>query len=149
MKTGALGILALAVTLMLQPGCGTLASRSEASKASIVSNELVKSTRSWDGKSLPAYPQTQPEITIRRITIPAGVRLDLHRHPVINAGYLTKGELTVVSEEGQVLHLKEGDTIIELVNTSHYGVNEGKRPAEIVVFYAGTAGTPTTVLDRP
>jgi quercetin dioxygenase-like cupin family protein len=149
MKTQLLGIAVMTLGLLLQPGCGTFRSGHEARKDSIISNELVKSTKSWDGRSLPGYPPGQPEITIRRIIIPAGTRLDTHHHPVINAGYLTKGELTVVSEEGKTLHLKAGDPIIELVDTLHYGINQGKGPAEIVVFYAGTVGNPTTVLERP
>ena len=48
-------------------------------------------------------------------------------------------------EEGETLHLKAGDSIVEVVNTWHYGKNEGKDPAEIIVFYAGTPGTPITI----
>jgi hypothetical protein len=33
------------------------------------------------------------------------------------------------------------------VNTPHYGMNEGKVPAEIVVFYAGVVDTPITVVE--
>jgi len=55
--------------------------------------ELVKTTRSWDGAGLPEYPEGQPEITILHISIPAGTRLETHSHPVINAGVLTKGEI--------------------------------------------------------
>jgi hypothetical protein len=43
------------------------------------------------------------------------------------------------------LHLKAGDPIVEVVDTWHYGKNEGKTPAEIIVFYAGTPDTPITV----
>ena len=78
---------------------------------------------------LPAYAPGQPEVTIRRITIPAGVRLEMHRHPVINAGVMLSGQLTVVTVEGKTLHLKAGDPIVEVVNTLHYGINEGKVPA--------------------
>ena len=91
------------------------------------------------------YPQGQPEITILRITIPAGARLETHSHPVINAGVLMSGQLTVETTDGNVLHLKAGDPIIEVVNTLHYGINEGTVPAEIVVFYAGTVGQAVTV----
>ncbi|MGH8546411.1 MAG: cupin domain-containing protein [Gammaproteobacteria bacterium] len=93
-----------------------------------------------------AYPQGQPEITIRRISIPAGARLDTHSHPVINAGLLMSGQLTVVT--GKTLHLKAGDPIVEVVNTLHYGINQGTVPAEIVVFYAGAIGTPLTVVKQ-
>jgi hypothetical protein len=60
---------------------------------------------------------------------------------VINAGVLMSGELTVVTADGKTLHLKAGDPIVEVVNTPHCGINEGKVPAEIVVFYAGAVDT--------
>ena len=106
---------------------------------------LAKTGSAWDGGVLPAYAQGAPEITILRITIPAGTSLPLHKHPVINAGVLLKGELTVVTEDNKTLHLKSGEAIVEVVNKWHYGKNEGKDPAEILVFYAGTGETPITI----
>jgi len=106
---------------------------------------LAKSGLSWDGKILPNYSNGKPEITILRIKIPAGAVLPLHKHPVINAGVLLSGELTVVTEDGKRLHLNAGDALVEVVNTAHYGKNEGNKPAEIMVFYAGTMDTPITV----
>ncbi|MBE0427299.1 MAG: cupin domain-containing protein [Nitrospirae bacterium] len=106
---------------------------------------LVKTTSSWDGSKLPDYPGGQPEITILKITIPPGVSLPLHKHPVINAGVLLKGELTVRTDTGERLHLKAGEAIAEVVNTWHCGKNEGNIPAEIIVFYAGTQGLPITI----
>ena len=132
---------------LLPPGCASTPANPEADAASPVSRKLVKSTRSWDGRLLPAYPQGQPEITILRITIPAGSRLHTHFHPVINAGVLLSGQLTVVAKNGETLYLKAGDPIVELVNTPHYGVNHGKSPAEIVVFYAGVIDSPITVVE--
>lgn len=82
---------------------------------------------------------------ILRIAIPPGVELPLHRHPVINAGVLLAGELTVTTEEKKVLHLKAGDSIVEVVEKWHFGKNEGKTTAEILVFYVGVVGAPITV----
>jgi quercetin dioxygenase-like cupin family protein len=106
---------------------------------------LAKSSSSWDGARLPDYPKGQPEVTILRITIPTNTRLPLHQHPMINAGVLLKGELTVVTEDNKTLHLKAGDAIVEVVHKWHYGRNDGKEPAEIIVFYAGIRGKPITV----
>ena len=107
--------------------------------------QLAKSTKSWDGEALPQYPEGQPEVTILRIKIPAGAKLEIHNHPVINAGVLLKGELTVVTEDDKTLHLKAGDSIVELVNKKHYGKNEGAETAEIIVFYAGVENKPITI----
>lgn len=106
---------------------------------------LAKSTTSWDGSLLPEFPAGQPEISILRIKIPPGASLPMHKHPVINAGVLLKGELTVKTENGARLHLKAGEPIIEVVELWHYGRNEGSEPAEIIVFYAGTDYLPVTV----
>ena len=92
---------------------------------SIVVEQLAKSSKSWDGEALPHYPKGQPEVTILRIKIPAGAKLEMHHHPVINAGVLIAGELTVITEDNKTHHLKAGDSIIELVGTKHYGKNDG------------------------
>lgn len=106
---------------------------------------LAKTSLSWDGNQLPDYPKGTPEITIVRIKIPPGVQLPLHKHIKINAGLLLDGELTVVTEDSKTLHLKAGDTIVEVVNKWHYGKNEGTKTAEILVFYAGVLDTPITI----
>ena len=132
----------IAALVLIQISCAT---KDEANHASISVEEIVRSSKSWDGKLLVAYPQGQPEITILRISIPAGARLETHSHPVINAGVLMSGQLTVKTTDGQVLRLKAGDPIVEVVNTFHYGINDGTVPAEIIVFYAGIVGQAITV----
>ena len=57
---------------------------------------------------------------------------------------MLKGELTVITDSGDRLDLKEGEAIVEVVDTWHYGYNEGEDTAEIVVFYAGVEGLPVT-----
>ena len=111
----------------------------------VVVEQLAKSSKSWDGESLPHYPQGQPEVTILRIKIPPGAELEMHEHAVINSGYLVSGELTVITKDKKELHLKAGDSIVEIVNKKHYGKNEGKETAEIIVFYAGEVNKPITV----
>ena len=133
---------------VLHSGCATAPANPVAAGGPPAVQELVKSTHSWDGARLPDYLPGQPEITILRITIPAGTRLETHRHPVINAGVLLSGELTVVTMAGKTLELKAGDPIVEVVNTMHYGINRGDIPAEIIVFYAGAPGIPITVVEQ-
>lgn len=106
---------------------------------------LAKAGVSWNGIELPDYPDGKPEITILRIKIPPKFQLPLHKHPVINAGVLLKGTLTVVTQEGEILQLEAGDSIVEVVNEWHYGINKGNETAEIIVFYAGVQKMPITV----
>jgi len=111
----------------------------------ITTSVLAKSGSSWDGSALPAYPTDKPEITILRITIPPGAALPVHKHPVINAGVLVSGELTVLTEDNKRKILKAGDSLVEVVDKWHYGKSTGKDPAVILVFYAGSKDAPITV----
>ena len=140
-------LVAFSVILCLQSGCAGVPTTPAEKEGHPVVNKLVKTTQSWNGVPLPAYPEGQPEVTILRISIPAGARLEMHRHPVINAGVLLSGQLTVVTADGKTLHLKAGDPIVEVVNTLHHGMNEGNVPAEIIVFYAGSLDGPITVVE--
>jgi len=101
------------------------------------SEKVIQTTTHWNGQPINSIHIDHPQVTILRITIPAGEKLAMHKHPILNVGYLTKGELTVRSEKGEVLVLKPGDPIVELVNEWHYGESTGTGDAEIVVTYVG------------
>lgn len=122
----------------------TIASEIEHTGVSI--ETLAKSDSSWNEAKLPAYPTEAPEISILKYSIPPHTRLSWHKHPVINAGYLISGELIVTAEDGKLLHMQAGDSIIEMVNEWHYGRNDGDEVAEIVVVYVGTKDLPIAIL---
>jgi quercetin dioxygenase-like cupin family protein len=107
---------------------------------------LVKTNQTWDGTVLPAYPTSSPEISVLRFNIAPGAQLPPHYHPVINVAYVTKGELTVTTDQGLKKQLRAGDAVVEVVNQIHFGKNEGTEPVELVVVYAGTDGQKITVL---
>lgn len=107
---------------------------------------LVKSNQTWDGTVLTAYPASEPEITVLRYNIAPGAQLPPHHHPVINVGYIIKGELTVNTSQGLKKQLKAGDAVVELVDQIHFGKNEGTEPVEMVVVYAGTNGQKISVV---
>jgi quercetin dioxygenase-like cupin family protein len=133
-------ILAVIVLFLLLSSCAVKKPQG------IVVEKLTETTKSWNGSALPKYPDGTPKVTVLKITIPPNTTLHKHYHPVINSGIVLKGELTVVDEDNNELHLKTGDVIVELVNKIHYGINKGNKPVEIVVFYAGTEDLPITVL---
>jgi len=133
----------LASTILSALLTGHSVTQPEAGQVTV--EELVRSTTSWDGTPLPAYPTTPPEITILRITIAPGTQLPMHKHPGINAGVVISGELTVFTDVGETIVLTAGDPIIEVVEKWHYGANTGESDVDIIVFYAGTEGTPLTV----
>ncbi|TVU59213.1 cupin domain-containing protein [Vibrio atlanticus] len=103
------------------------------------SENIAQSLYSWNGTKLPSISLEDPKVTIKKIIIDPGERLPIHLHPVINAGVLLSGKLTVYTEDqSQVLHLdadSDNKTIVEMVDKFHYGINEGTKPAEIIVFY--------------
>lgn len=110
------------------------------------SEVLQKSQSSWNNTPIKQMNLTNPEVTVVRIQIPKGEKLAWHQHPILNVGYLTKGELTVRTEKGEVLVLKAGDPIIEVIDTWHYGESTGNEDAEIVVVYVGNKGDQITEL---
>ena len=86
---------------------------------------LAETSKMWNGEALPNYHEGTPKVTILKVIIPPKSKLELHKHLVINAGVLIKGNLTVVDEHGNTKELKEGEGLVELVNTYHYGENKG------------------------
>ena len=50
----------------------------------------------------------------------------------------------MVTEDNNILHVNAGESIVEVVNTWHYGKNEGNTSVDIIVFYAGIRGRPIT-----
>jgi quercetin dioxygenase-like cupin family protein len=77
-----------------------------------------------------------------RITIPPLTTLNWHQHPVPNAAYVVSGELTVrTRDDEKVISLSQGDTLAELVDIMHRG-ETGESAVELIVFYAGSPGTP-------
>nr|WP_295786186.1 hypothetical protein [Rhodoferax sp.] len=67
----------------------------------------------------------------------------------IHTGTPAGGRAThrIKTASGDKLHLTAGDPIVETVNTVHYGVNDGKVPAEIIVVYAGAVDQAITVVE--
>lgn len=103
------------------------------------SETIIQTNSYWNGQPIESINIQNPKVTMLRITIPVGEKLVVHKHPILNVGYLTKGELTVHSEKGEKLVLKPGDPIVELVDVWHYGENTGSEKAEIIVVYVGEA----------
>lgn len=106
---------------------------------------LIKTTTSTDGQKL-SYPKIDnPEVTAVIVEIPPGGETGWHLHPVAVYAYVLSGSLTIEIESGKRYNFKEGDAIIEVVNTAHNGMNTGQVPVKLVVFYTGEQEKPTTI----
>ena len=98
---------------------------------------------------MPSYPRGQPQVKVLRIGIPAGVVLPWHTHPVINAAVILRGTLALNLKDGTTRVFQPGEAIVEVIDTVHTGQAIGADDVEVVVFYAGVEGVPTTVLHQP
>ena len=112
------------------------------------SETVIQTEVHWNQQPVKPIHIDHPKITMLRITIPAGEKLAMHKHPILNIGYLTKGELTVRSDKGDVLVLKPGDPIVELIDTWHYGESTGSEDAEIVVTYVGDVNDELSIIQK-
>src|SRR5262249_58283681 len=62
---------------------------------------LLKAGASWDGTPYERYPDSAPELTVLKITIPPRTALPWHRHPMPNAACVVSGELLVEKRDGR------------------------------------------------
>jgi len=79
------------------------------------------------------YPTGSPHITSKIITIPVGSETGPHIHEIPMYAYILKGEVTVDYGEKGTKTFVEGDSMIEAINYTHNGKNNGKEPTEILV----------------
>ena len=111
----------------------------------VVTTELIRTDKSWDGVELPNYLEGKPEIVGMKYEIPAGQKLGVHFHPVMNFGILVQGELTIISEAGKEYVVHEGEAVVEMVNTLHHGENRGTKPVILYMFYLSQEGKDLSV----
>ncbi len=111
----------------------------------VETTELLRSTQTWDGSALPAYPARRPELIVNRITFTAGAKTGWHHHTVINYGIIEQGELTIVCEDGTERTFREGEAMVEVVGTIHRGENRGDKTTILNMFYVSTPGQEVTI----
>ena len=111
----------------------------------VASIELIRTDKSWDGVELPDYLQGKPEIVGIKYYIPAGQKLGMHYHPVMNFGILVEGDLTIISKDGLEKVVHEGEAVVEMVNTVHHGENRGTKPVVLYMFYLSQKDQPLSV----
>jgi quercetin dioxygenase-like cupin family protein len=110
---------------------------------------LTRSDRSWNGALLPPLHAAQPEVQVLRMTIPPGVTLKLHQHPVIHAGVLLQGRLRLETKDGATKPLEPGQAVIEVVNYEHRSVSLGPDPAVLMIVFVGPLGQAITLPVAP
>ena len=111
----------------------------------VKSEELIRTSQSWDGVELPDYLQGRPELVAVKYEFPAGKKLGWHHHPVMNYGILVQGELTIIGLDGKEKVVHEGEPVVEMVNTIHHGENRGTKPVILYMFYLSQEDMPLAV----
>lgn len=127
-------------SLLLALMCASLVGCSH-STHEVQVEHLLKTTHAWEGTPYYTYPAGQPEISVLKITLPPNTPLKWHTHPIPNVAYVLSGELLVETKAGKKKALKPGQVLPEVVNILHRGTS-GNGPVELIVFYAGSVGTP-------
>lgn len=107
---------------------------------------LSKDSAAWDGSPI-IYPEGEKQITAIEVVLKPGEQLPFHCHPFNTVGYITAGVIEVEKRNGEKHQFVKGDTIVEVANIWHRGVNPSKtETASLVGFYIGVKDTPTTVM---
>jgi len=128
-------IVSLLISLLLIP-CAAYSAQKEV---------ILKTTTTWDNAQYKKVKIKNPEVTVLKIDIGIGEALSMHKHDLINVAYVKKGTLTVITDKGEEITVKEGECLPEIIGKYHYGKNTGKTPVELIVFYVGQKGTPLSV----
>jgi quercetin dioxygenase-like cupin family protein len=106
---------------------------------------IKKTTTAANGQEL-AYPRdAKPEVTVATVEVPPGGETGWHSHPFPVYAYVMAGTITVAVEGAGEHVFKEGEAIIEVMDTAHNGRNRGSVPVRLVVFYTGVLGGQNTV----
>jgi quercetin dioxygenase-like cupin family protein len=104
--------------------------------------QLLQTTHSWDGAEYTRYVTGRPQITILRISIPPNTALDWHEHPMISAGYVLPGQITLeIKGTRERKTLRAGEALAESVNTIHRGLYclSASRISRVLCGYGGVA----------
>ncbi len=146
MKTSSLlRILAASALLAGLAACTTCPKGAAPAPVAVSTEELIRTSQSWDGAELPDYPDGRPELVAVRYVFPAGQKLGWHHHPVMNYGVLQQGELTIIGLDGKEKVVHEGEAVVEMVDTIHHGENRGDKPVVLDMFYLSQKGLPLAV----
>ena len=138
-------LMLLAIITMMLVGCRKSDEQVVNTASEIKTEELIRTSQSWDGADLPDYFQGRPELVAVHYEIPPGKKLGWHHHPVMNYGVLIQGDLTVIGQDGKEKTFHEGETIVEMVNTVHHGENRGTKTVQLYMFFLSQKDLPLAV----
>jgi quercetin dioxygenase-like cupin family protein len=127
--------------IIILTSVGAFASDYEGVKVTLIK----KATTAANGQKLAYTGTANPEVTAALVEIPPGGDTGWHSHPILVYAYVLSGKITVALEGGSQYDFKEGEAILEVINTPHIGRNNGTVPVKLVVFYTGAEGGQNTI----
>jgi quercetin dioxygenase-like cupin family protein len=107
--------------------------------------KLMKTDTTETGQHIDYPDITSEEVSILKVTIPPGKSTGWHKHLFPVFAYVLKGTLTVQQENGKKIRIQKNEPSAESVNMYHIGMNEGKEPVVLIVFYMGEKDKPISV----
>jgi len=94
------------------------------------------------------YPTSgKAVLTSSIIVMKPGERTIAHRHGAPLFAYVLEGEITVDYGSFGKRTYKQGESLIEAMNVSHYGTNSGQDMLRLLVLYIGAEGTNNVVAE--
>lgn len=118
--------------------------------AGVQSKMILQTEKMSNGEPIDYLDADQPQVTVMTVDIVPGAGTGWHSHPIPVYAYVMAGQLTVEIEGGKTAEFREGDAIIEVVKLRHNGINHGKVPVKLLVFYLGAKDVANVIrADRP
>lgn len=110
--------------------------------------ELLSTSTTVMGESI-VYPTTGPaRVTANIVTIAPGAETIFHRHPAPMFAYILEGEVTVDYGAAGKRVFRQGEAMIETMQTIHRGSNAGTGVVRILSVHMGAEGTQNVVLEK-
>ena len=111
--------------------------------------QFLRTSQTVTGQTIevPAHPDVIAAI----VTIPAGGRTPVHKHPYQRYVYILAGSLDVSTAPGKgamptIRHYKPGDFLPEMRDQWHFGVNAGHDEVKLLVIDQVPSGTPANMV---
>jgi quercetin dioxygenase-like cupin family protein len=111
---------------------------------SIKVDQLLRTSKDEAGRPVRYPGSSSPELAAYLVEIPPGQSTGWHIHQNPSLAHILQGVIDVDYEDGSHRQYKAGDTLAEVVEFKHNGINTGKVPVRILLFVAGEQGTPVS-----
>jgi quercetin dioxygenase-like cupin family protein len=91
-----------------------------------------------------------PDVAATIITFAPGVRTAEHKHLYPHYALVEAGTLTIVNTQtGKSYEVKAGEFFLEMIDTWHYGINQGNEPVKLVIIDLVPHGVKTNSVPKP